>query len=68
MHHVMHQLQYKIMHTHIYINNLISNIWSIGMHINDNGYILHMRYKNKMNERKNENKNKDDNRPMLFID
>ena len=47
--------------THIDINNIKSNIWSIGMHVNDNGYILHTRYKNKTNERKNKNKIKNNN-------
>ena len=37
------------------------------MHVNDNGYILHMRYKNKTNERKNKNKIKNNNGPMLFV-
>ena len=57
MYHVMHHLHYKIMHIYIYISNVMSNIQSIVMCINDNGYILSMRYKNKMNEKKNENNN-----------
>ena len=35
----------------------MSNIHSIVMHINNNGYILYMRYKNKMNKKKNKNNN-----------
>ena len=46
-HHATHQLHYKILHTIIYQQ----------CNVKDNSYILHMRYKNEMNKRKNKIKN-----------
>ena len=44
-------------YTHIYITQITIRYMANKLHINDIGYILHMRYKNKRKEKKNENKN-----------
>ena len=44
--------------THIYIYQQINIRYTANkLHINNIGYILHMRYKNKTKEKKNKNKN-----------
>ena len=55
------------MHKHIY--QQYNNKYTVNrLHINNTGYILHIRYKNKMKERKNkQKKNKNNNQPILII-